>query len=122
MYIENTHLFRGFKLTFADWLKFSLIEELTCEIDVWFQEKTQNNDALDLIWSWVIMKLGHCFKAVTFPYFYLFVSLNIVSRSIYEMIWLMLPKAINHRNPSKLQSFSDTYHLISISIKVDIPQ
>jgi hypothetical protein len=30
----NTHRFRGFKLTFADWLKFSLIEELTYEIDV----------------------------------------------------------------------------------------
>jgi hypothetical protein len=26
-------------LTFADWLKFSLIEELTYEIDVRFQEK-----------------------------------------------------------------------------------
>jgi hypothetical protein len=31
-YIQNTHRFRGFKSTFADWLKFSLIEELTCEI------------------------------------------------------------------------------------------
>jgi hypothetical protein len=26
-YIQNTHRCRGFKLTFADWLKFSLIEE-----------------------------------------------------------------------------------------------
>jgi hypothetical protein len=26
-YIQNTHHFRGFKLTFADWLKFSLIGE-----------------------------------------------------------------------------------------------
>jgi hypothetical protein len=41
----------GFKLTFADWLKFSLIEELTYEIDVWFQEKFLTNDAVDLIWS-----------------------------------------------------------------------
>jgi hypothetical protein len=32
MYIQNTH-FRGFKLTFADWFRFSLIEELTYEID-----------------------------------------------------------------------------------------
>jgi hypothetical protein len=37
-YIQNTyrlplHETRGFKLTFADWLKFSLIEELTCEIE-----------------------------------------------------------------------------------------
>jgi hypothetical protein len=30
-YIQNTHRFRGFKLPFADWLKFSLIEELTYE-------------------------------------------------------------------------------------------
>jgi hypothetical protein len=35
--------------TFSDWLKFSLIEELTYEIDVWFQEKFLTNDALDLI-------------------------------------------------------------------------
>jgi hypothetical protein len=33
-YIQNTHHIRGFKLTFADWLKFRLIEELTYEIDV----------------------------------------------------------------------------------------
>jgi hypothetical protein len=32
--VQNTYRFRGFKLTFADWLKFSLIEELTDEIDV----------------------------------------------------------------------------------------
>jgi hypothetical protein len=49
MYIKNTYHFRGFKLTFADWLKFSLIEELTYEIDVSFQEKILTNDALDLI-------------------------------------------------------------------------
>jgi hypothetical protein len=48
-YIQNTHRFRGFKLTFADWLKFSLIEELTYEIDVSFQEQFLTNDALDLI-------------------------------------------------------------------------
>jgi hypothetical protein len=45
-YIQNTHGFWGFKL-FADWLKFSLIEELTYEI-VWFQEKFPTNDALDI--------------------------------------------------------------------------
>jgi hypothetical protein len=28
-------LTRNFKFTFADWLKFSLIEEFTYEIDVW---------------------------------------------------------------------------------------
>jgi hypothetical protein len=50
-YIQNTHRFRGFTLTFADWLKFSLIEELTCEIDVRFQEKILTNDALDFIGS-----------------------------------------------------------------------
>jgi hypothetical protein len=36
---------------FADWLKFSLIEELMYEIDVWFQEKNLMNDTLELIWS-----------------------------------------------------------------------
>jgi hypothetical protein len=48
-YIQNTHRLRGFKLTFADWLKFSLLEELTSEIDVLFQENILTNDALDLI-------------------------------------------------------------------------
>jgi hypothetical protein len=40
-------------MTFADWLKFSLIEELTYEIDVYFKknEKILTNDALDLIGS-----------------------------------------------------------------------
>jgi hypothetical protein len=33
-YIQNTDRFKGFKLTFADWLKFSVTEELTYEIDV----------------------------------------------------------------------------------------
>jgi hypothetical protein len=51
MYIQNTHRFRGLKLTFADWLKFSLMEELTYEIGVWFQEKILTNDALDMIGS-----------------------------------------------------------------------
>jgi hypothetical protein len=50
MYMYNTHRFQGFKLTFADWLKFSLIQE-KYEIDVWFQEKILTNDALALIWS-----------------------------------------------------------------------
>jgi hypothetical protein len=49
-YIQNTHRFRIFKLTFADWFNFSLIEEFTYEIDVWSQKKLIN-DALDLIWS-----------------------------------------------------------------------
>jgi hypothetical protein len=34
MAVQNTHHFRSFKVTFADKLKFSLIEELTYEIDV----------------------------------------------------------------------------------------
>jgi hypothetical protein len=50
-YIQNTHRFEGFKLTFADWFKFSLIEELTNKIDVLFQEKILINVALDLIGS-----------------------------------------------------------------------
>jgi hypothetical protein len=50
-YIQITQRFRGFKMMFADWLKFSLIEELTYEIDVWFQQKYLTNDALDLIGS-----------------------------------------------------------------------
>jgi hypothetical protein len=33
-YIQNTHRVRTFKLTFPDWLRFSLIEELTYETDV----------------------------------------------------------------------------------------
>jgi hypothetical protein len=44
--IQNTH---QFKLTFADWLKFSLIEELTYEIDDSFREKFLTNPAQDLI-------------------------------------------------------------------------
>jgi hypothetical protein len=44
-YIQNTHRFRGFKFTLADWLKFSLIEKLKYEIDVWFLEKILTNDA-----------------------------------------------------------------------------
>jgi hypothetical protein len=32
--IQNTHRLRGFKVTFADGLTFSLIAELTYEIDV----------------------------------------------------------------------------------------
>jgi hypothetical protein len=50
-YIQNTHRFRGFNLTFVDWLKFSLIKELTYEINVSFQEKILTNYALDLIGS-----------------------------------------------------------------------
>jgi hypothetical protein len=48
-YIQNTHRFRCFKLTFADWVKFSFIEELMYEIDVGFEEKFLTNYALDLI-------------------------------------------------------------------------
>jgi adenine specific DNA methylase Mod len=48
-YIQNTHRIRSFKLTFADWLKFSMIEELTYEIDVRFREKFLTNGALDLM-------------------------------------------------------------------------
>jgi hypothetical protein len=71
-YIQNTHRFRGFKLTFADWVKFIFIEELTYLIDVIFQEKILTNDSLDLIWSPacydVYVWLGHCFKAITLVY------------------------------------------------------
>jgi hypothetical protein len=38
-------------MTFADWFKFSLIEELTFETDVRFQDKILTNDALGLIGS-----------------------------------------------------------------------
>jgi hypothetical protein len=38
-YIQNTQRFRGYKLMFADWLKFSLIEELTNEIDCLISRK-----------------------------------------------------------------------------------
>jgi hypothetical protein len=50
-YIQNTHRFQSFKLTFADknWLKFNLKEELTYKIDVGFQEKFLTNGALDMI-------------------------------------------------------------------------
>jgi hypothetical protein len=48
-YIQNTHRLRGLKLTNADWLKYSLIKELTYEIDVCIQEKFLINDALDVI-------------------------------------------------------------------------
>jgi hypothetical protein len=64
MYIQNAHHFPGFKLTFADWFKFSLIEELTYEIYVRFEEKMLTNDALDSI----------CFLAVTLPYYSLLIS------------------------------------------------
>jgi hypothetical protein len=62
---------------FADWFKFSLIEELTYEIDAWFQEKFLTNDALDLIWSpasraeifgWIIIS-GQLY----FPYLLLYI-------------------------------------------------
>jgi hypothetical protein len=35
---QNTHHFRDFKLLLADWFKFSLIEELTCEIGADFKK------------------------------------------------------------------------------------
>jgi hypothetical protein len=47
-YIQNTHYFRGFKLTFAYWFKLSLIEELPYEIDIRIQEKFLTNDGLCL--------------------------------------------------------------------------
>jgi hypothetical protein len=49
--IENAHRFLGFNLSFADWLKFSVIEKLTYVIDVWFQEKILTYDAWCLILS-----------------------------------------------------------------------
>jgi hypothetical protein len=48
MYIENTYHFRGFKLKFPE---FGLIDELTYDIDIGFQEKILTNDALDLTQS-----------------------------------------------------------------------
>jgi hypothetical protein len=48
-FIQNTHGFRGFKLTFAGWLKFSVIKELTYELMSMFQEKFLTSDALDLM-------------------------------------------------------------------------
>jgi hypothetical protein len=42
-YIQNTYRFRGFKLTFADWVKFSLIEDW-CLIS----RKILTNGALDV--------------------------------------------------------------------------
>jgi hypothetical protein len=54
-YIQNTHRFRGFKMTFADWLKFSVMEQLTYEIYVCLQEKILTN-ALDLM---KLRLLGH---------------------------------------------------------------
>jgi hypothetical protein len=48
---RKTHQFQGFKLMLADWFKCRLIEELTFEIFVYFQEKILTNDALCLILS-----------------------------------------------------------------------
>jgi hypothetical protein len=75
-------------LTIADWLKVSLIEELTYEIDVWLQEKSLTDDALDLIGSRLLRRIvwmGHCFKAVTLPYLLLIRSLT-RTRNSYENI------------------------------------
>jgi hypothetical protein len=59
-------------LTFADWLKFSVSEELMYEIDILFLEKFLTNDALDFDLKPRLLDihicLGHCFKAVTLPY------------------------------------------------------
>jgi hypothetical protein len=44
-YTQNTHQSRGFKLTFADWFKFNLIEELMSDF------KKLTDDALGLIGS-----------------------------------------------------------------------
>jgi hypothetical protein len=75
--IQNTHRFQGFKLTFADWLKFSLIEELTYEIGIRFQENFPTNNALNFSPARTYM-FGHCFKAVTVPIYYLFVVSDII--------------------------------------------
>jgi hypothetical protein len=51
-YIQNTNHLRGYKLTFADWFKFKLIEELTNETGVCLQiEKFLTNDAQCLIFK-----------------------------------------------------------------------
>jgi hypothetical protein len=49
--MQYSNHFWGYKLTFADWFKFKLIEELTYEIDVWLQEKFLTNDAQCLIYK-----------------------------------------------------------------------
>jgi hypothetical protein len=80
-YIQNKHGFRAFKLSFAKWLKFCVIEELTYEIDVWLQEKILTNDALTWFeavpsrtqwFGWVIFA-----KQLHFHILYLFVALGI---------------------------------------------
>jgi hypothetical protein len=81
MCIQNTHHFRGFKLTFADWFKFSLREHLTYEIDVLFQEKILTNNAQCLIYKHRLHGLNfwldHCFKAVTVSYLLLIRRFNL---------------------------------------------
>jgi hypothetical protein len=75
-YIQNTLRFWGFKLTFADWLKFSLIVEYTDKIDVWFQVKFLTNDALDprsYMLGWVIVS-----RQLHFHVYYLFVDLSYI--------------------------------------------
>jgi hypothetical protein len=64
-YVPNTHRFRGVKWTFADWLKFSLIEELTYEINVCIQETILTNDALDLIGSPAFYDVVVCWVTVS---------------------------------------------------------
>jgi hypothetical protein len=70
MTFQNTHRFRGFKLTFADWFKFRLIEELTYEI---YRQKALSvidyvhivqHTFQTLIWLWQIVFRG--LKKVTF--------------------------------------------------------
>jgi hypothetical protein len=55
-------------MTFPDWLKFRLVDELTYEIDVRFQEKFMTNDTLCLILSSAFRTffVGSFFKAIHF--------------------------------------------------------
>jgi hypothetical protein len=61
-------------LTFADWFEFRLIEELTYDFDVRFQEKILINDALCFIFDWAF------FKAVTLSYLLIIRSLDVTKR------------------------------------------
>jgi hypothetical protein len=97
-YIQNTHRFRGFKLMFADWLKFSLISNKlnfnqSASIDLkhqffWFDvlnwclisRKNSDQWCTILIWSPAFLDiavwLGHYCK-LHFHIYYLFVGFEL---------------------------------------------
>jgi hypothetical protein len=68
-----------------------LIEELTYEIDVWFQEKYLTNNALDLdlklhLLGHIYVWLGHCFKAVLLPYL-LLIRRTYLTKDNHKLNW-----------------------------------